>query len=176
MKSDAASLRTLTIILLAMVAGIAVLSGVFLYLTPPGALIPKQSEHQLLLAILAGMALMETPVFFGVRSVKLADLQKRTAEAGAESQRPAATRISAAAAARPATSPVNLESEYFSLTLVAAALGEGFALFGAVLYLLTASPLALAAPAAGAAVILLMLPTRDKFERFADNVTRKTLG
>lgn len=150
-------LKTLTIILGAMFIGIATLAVVFLVLKPPGPLLPSDSGQQLLLAILAGMGLMESPVFFAVRAMKLAQVRERMAAGGAEA------------------AGVDLPQEYFTLTLIPAALAEGFGLFGAIVYLLSASPLALLAPVIGCMLIVALRPTRWKYDNFVESVSRKAV-
>jgi hypothetical protein len=108
----------------------------------------------LLLYILAGLALMESPTFFAVRALKLTELRKQITAAGG------------------AATGVDLVEAYFVLTLIPAALAEGFALFGAVIYFVTASPLALLGPLLGVAVLIALLPTRYKFDSFVENVAR----
>lgn len=190
--AESLSLRSLTIILLSMAGVIVAMTGWFLYLKSPGGLLPADSGHQLMLAILAGMALMESPMFFGVRAMKVNELRQRAAEFGVvgveRSPAAAARRVGAideakrnraatamvtdgSGSSRRSPGPVDLHNEYMMLTLIAASLAEGFALFGSVVYLLSGSMLALIAPAAGVLVIMALLPNADRIDRFARDVT-----
>src|SRR5262249_48205082 len=56
-----------------------------------------------------------------------------------------------------------IEQRYLGLTILAAALAEGVGLLGAVTVLMTGRFEALASPALATVVLLLILPTRDRF-------------
>ncbi|MFQ5807112.1 MAG: hypothetical protein ACE5I3_11750, partial [Phycisphaerae bacterium] len=57
------------------------------------------------------------------------------------------------------------------LTIIGGALAEGLSLFGLVILLVSGNWLAVAAPVIGLLLLAAQLPTRDRFNRFAGNVT-----
>jgi hypothetical protein len=53
-----------------------------------------------------------------------------------------------------------------SLRIIAAAMAEGFGLFGIVIFLVTGTAIALAAPVLALVILTRLVPTRDRISRF----------
>ena len=81
---------------------------------------------------------------------------------------------SAALTGAGATESLSIEAlarHYMTLILIGCALAEGFSLFGIVILLVSGVWWAAAAPAVGLALIVLQVPTRDKFSQFVSRAT-----
>ena len=65
-----------------------------------------------------------------------------------------------------------LPRELAALTIVGAALAEGIGLFGGIVYFLTGSPVALAAPVVAVLLIIAQLPTRTRTENILRDLGR----
>lgn len=80
---------------------------------------------------------------------------------------------SQAQAIDPASRAAFIEPRYLNLTIIAGALAEGLGLLGAVTTLVTGRLEALAAPALAALALLIIIPTRDRLDRFVRAVTEE---
>ena len=145
--------RTLRIVILAMVVGMLALSVV--------ALVVQSRIHvgdaqltNVMLIVLGALIVLELPVYAIVRATKLgqlrAALQDRTLSDDIRAQ---------------------LGVVYAGLTLVFAALFEGWGLLGAVSYLITGAWPALVAPAVAIIVLLFLLPSEDRCAQFVAGLT-----
>ena len=67
-----------------------------------------------------------------------------------------------------------LIGHFQTLTIIGAAMAEGFALFGGVIYLVTAHPAALAGVVIGLLILSRFFPTEARFARFAEEIGGST--
>jgi hypothetical protein len=146
MPPQATSLRITSIILVALVAGIATFAGVVLFLRLSSERELDPAVGQLLLITLGLLAVAELPVYFLLRKQFLARVRAMKAEA--------------LQLLLQDLTPQPL----FSLTIVGAAMVEGLGLLGVMAVLLGAPLYALAAPALAILLILAQIPTRARLE------------
>ena len=78
--------------------------------------------------------------------------------------------------AEPAAEDSRVFGQFQTLALVRAAMAEGFALFATVVYLLTASPIALAGTAVGVVVLIRLFPTEHALQKFAAEVSGRSIS
>ena len=148
-----ARIRSLAIILVAMILGMLAFGCVSLAIKGGGTWTPNQSfDSILLLQILVGMIIVETPVVWLVRKIQTKQLRSRL-ESLSQDERNAL-----------------LSNGFFAAVLIPAALLEGFGLFGVMIHQITGCLLGLIAPAIAAIGIAFLLPSRDKYERFAERM------
>jgi hypothetical protein len=76
----------------------------------------------------------------------------------------------------PALEDSRLLSQFQVLTIVGAAMAEGFALFATVIYLLTAANLALVGTAIGVVMLGRLFPSANALADFASEVTRPSVS
>jgi len=156
MRSDEmpASLQNLRLIIPAMAMGVIVFAAIVVFLITSGGMNTDPEPANLLLLVLAALAVMELAAYVVIRKVMMGNLRRRWVGRPVED-----------------VPPEELARGFQTLTLVGAALAEGFSLFGLVILLVTGNWLAIAASAIGLLLIALHFPTRDKLSRFAGNVT-----
>lgn len=146
-----ATLRTMQIIFVVLIVGLLTLSGlaIGLNLTRPPEL--AQQAPQTLLLALVFLAISELPAYFFIRRGALAKLQQAGDSGRArdrEEQKMNAFRV------------------YTALAFIAAAMTEGFGIFGGVVFLVSGMWPVLAAPALGILLLVLQIPTQGKFDQF----------
>jgi hypothetical protein len=78
--------------------------------------------------------------------------------------------------AGPALEDSRVLSQFQVLTIVGAAMAEGFALFATVIYLLTAADLALAGTAVGVVILGRLFPSANSLVDFAAQLTRPSIS
>jgi hypothetical protein len=149
-----AVLRVLRIIIAAMMMGIIAFGVVVAALLGAGIVEGDAQLGKILLIALAAVGAAELPAYFAVRMAILGNLRRAGREGKPED----------ASSGRPA-------GGFNTLTLIGAALAEGFSLFGLVVVLVSGQWLALAAPLVGLILLARQFPTRDKFDRFVASVT-----
>jgi hypothetical protein len=152
--SAARQLSVLRLIITSMMLALLAATIIMIVLAPRLEQSVPPEVANLLLIVLAGLAVSQLPVYFFVRHTSLRRLQ-------------------AALAGREVTADVtrSLHDVYFRLTLVPAALLEGWGLLGSVIFLLTQQWPALAAPALALCGLMFAWPTRDRLERFTTAMT-----
>jgi hypothetical protein len=147
MATHATPLRTTSVILVALVAGILTFAGVVIFLRLSGERELDPAVGRMLLAAFGLIAISEIPVYLLLRKQFLARARQAKDEA--------------LELLRRGLVPPPL----FSLTIVGAAMAEGLGLLGVVAVLLGAPLYALAAPALAVALILAQIPTRERLEQ-----------
>ena len=153
------ALKPVRLIIPAMIMG-AGLFGVLTVFLILGKIVETRPDMaNLLLATLGGLVVMEIPAYVIVRNVALGKLQQ---------QYQGRTPDDAIG--------VELAKGFVQITLIGAAMAEGISLFGLVILLITGNWLALIAPVLGLLVIAMQFPTRDKFGRFASDITGQHWG
>ena len=151
-----AVLRVLRIIIAAMMMGIIAFGVVVAILVGADIVEEDAQLAKILLIALAAVGAAELPAYFGVRAAMLGNLRRAGGEGKPED-----------------ASSVSLAGGFNTLTLIGAALAEGFSLFGLVVVLVSGQWLALAAPLVGLILLARQFPTRDKFNQFVASVTRQ---
>ena len=142
----AASLRSVQIIPLAMALGVLAISGVAIAVRLSGGVESNPEVTGVLTMAVAALAVAMVPVYFVLR---------RTLVARAQEERAKGLELLAQGQAPPAL---------LTLLIVGAALAEGVGLFGAVTLLIGGPWFVLAAPGLALALILMQIPTRERFE------------
>jgi hypothetical protein len=151
----ASRIRVLTLLLIALMLGVAVFSAIVVAVKGKGGWAPVDEQQTLMLAILAGVALAEAPMLLVVPLILRSQLRTRLA-AAPEKERPEI-----------------IVNGYFGQTLVLAALFESLGLLGGVFYLIAGSYLTLIGPAIALIALSLLFPSSYRFEQFAERVTAK---
>jgi len=142
------SLKSLQIIVLAMMAGVLVFAVIAVAI---GSRNPPQPElARLLMPILVLVGVVELPAYFVVRRASVASLRRSL-----EVDPPADD------------SDARVMTTFATLTIIGSAMAEGFGLFGSVIFLLTSEWPVLAAPAIALVVLVLRIPTGGKLSDFA---------
>jgi len=139
------AVRQTQVIVGALAAGVALLTLVFLV----GGLGSEQADGQLariLLMTVGMLALLNTSAYFVLRGYLMNRLRERRVP------------------------PESMPAEYRSFVVIRSALVEAVALFGAVIYLVTAVEIALVIPFAGVVLLVAQMPTRERFEAFCAEV------
>jgi hypothetical protein len=149
-----ALLQPLRLIVPAMALGVVIFAAIVIYLITVGGMSTTPDLANLLLATLAALAVILLVTYVIVRKLVTEWLRRSQADPGSGAVAPAA-----------------VARGFFTTTLIGAAMAEGLSLFGIVILLVTGNWLALVAPAVGLLLILLQVPTRDRFNRFASSVT-----
>ena len=147
-------LRVQRIILLTMAAGLVTLSVIAAMVSQP----TDPPPAGMLLIALGGLAVVEVIAYGVLRSIVVTNLRARV-EAFGENE-------DLFRHVLPATT---------ILKLVGGAMAEGLGMFGAVIYLMTRSTPALAAPAVSALVLLSLIPTRSGLIDFASRISGRRL-
>ena len=153
-------LLTLQMIVGALAMGVALFAAVALVIDVAGPEADPELAN-VLLAVLASMAVALIPVYFLVRRSFLSAARGQLAQRedrgrpgrGAELTIPEPIRI---------------------LTIIGAALAESVGLFGTVIYMVTKAQLALIAPAVALVAILACMPTRGRLEALLESLTKES--
>lgn len=152
-------LQSMRVVVSAMAVGVIMFAAIVVFLIASGRMTGDPTlQNPLLLALLA-VAVMEIVAYVVVRKLITDKLRRRWLSQETEEL--------------PADDPAK---SYQAITLIGAAMAEGWSLFGLVVLLITGNWLAIAAPAIGVVLIALHFPTRDKCNRFAGNVTGQHWG
>lgn len=141
------SLRSLQMIILAMMVGILAFATV-------AVAVSRQFGHQAdlaprLLLILAAVGLGELLAYRALRRAAI-DRLRRLLQQDPAGQVQSAT----------------LATGLMNLRIIAAGMAEGFGLFGIVVFLVTGTAVALAAPVLALVILTRLVPTRDGISRF----------
>lgn len=151
-------LRTAQILVGALLAGVATFAAVVASLVASGSLKPQQPD--LVLPLGVGLAAL-----FVAGVVAAVGVGRLVVRANRE-----------AWAKHPDPEPDLMLMPFVSLTIMRAAFLEGPAILGVVALLLTGEWAMLAGTVLGAAGLLLIMPTRDRFDAFIQNVSgRQTI-
>ncbi|MBN1491539.1 MAG: hypothetical protein JXA69_16625 [Phycisphaerae bacterium] len=150
MERKSASLSPLMIVVVAMVIGLVAFTAVSLAMGG----VRKDPETARVL-LLAGVALGvgQIVMYVAVRATTLAKLRRKYAERGSDEDL-----------------ETFLMPGMMQLTIIGAAMAEGWGLFGVVIHLVTGEKLALAVPAIALVLLVLRIPTRDRQAQFISNV------
>jgi hypothetical protein len=146
---------TLRLVFFAIAAGIVVFGTVAAVLVAGGTVPARPELGSLLLPALLVAAVLTSVAFLVVRQAILAGLPRTDPAVGAV-EMPLPT----------------LLGRFHALTIVGGALAELPSLFGIVVFLLTRQWIALLVPILGLVVLVLLIPSRDRFTRFTERVTR----
>lgn len=146
------SIKTLRIMLIAMIAGILAFGIVACLLAPLGG--DDSQLANVLLLVLALMAVGELSAYVVIRMVILGKLRQAVADS-ANTDDPQTLVL-----------PV-----FYQITIIGAAMAEGLSLFGLVIFLLFAAPPALIAPVLGVVLIAARFPSENKLANFTLDVT-----
>lgn len=149
-----ASLQNLRLIIPAMAMGMILFAAIVIFLITSGRMDTDPEPANLLLLVLAALAVAELAAYVVIRKVITGNLRRRWLGHAVED-----------------VPPEELLKWFQTLTLVGAAMAEGLSLFGLVILLVTGNWPAIVAPAIGLLLIALHFPTRDKLNRFAGSVT-----
>lgn len=196
MRSNASRdpLRPLSVILPAMMSGIAGLCVVSIYLVHAASFSTNAALAPTFLIILSALGLSLCIAALLLRNGMIARLRGEISSLGAPAssepvQTPGASATGPVPAreldARPNSSDpfrtpsaaaeyqqARIAANFVTLTLISGSLAEGFGLFGAVIYLITGDSYALVAPAIALFLIARLLPIRDRLARFTELVER----
>ena len=153
------NLQNLRLIIPAMAMGVIIFAAIVIFLIAGGRVNTDREPANLLLLVLAALAVMELAAYVVVRKVIAGNLRRQWLGHAVED-----------------VPPEELAKWFQTLTLVGAALAEGLSLFGLVILLITGNWLAIVAPAIGLLLIARHFPTRDKFNRFAGSITGQHWG
>jgi hypothetical protein len=151
---DNQHLQISRLVIAAMAMGIIGFAAVVVLLAAGGRMNADPQLADILLIVLAILAVAQVPVYVFVRRAILANL-RRTCD----------SRTSGEAAAQELTKGFN------ALTITGGAMAEGLSLFGLVILLLSGNWLALAGPLVGLLLLAVQFPTRDKLRRFVESAT-----
>jgi len=147
-------LRTLRLIVAAMILGVAGFAAVVVVLVSRGFPPHAAGLGRLLLLALGVLAVAEAQTYATVRALIVRRLRRAAEERG------------------PDHVPVeDLAGSFNTITLLGAALVEGASLFALVTVLVTGQWVALAAAAVGLLLLLWLLPTHGRFSAFVAQVT-----
>lgn len=148
-----AEARTL---LLGLVGGLIFLAGLAYAYRGAGGW--GTADAKFLAMVLAGLALMEVPAYFGLRSIMMKRLRTETATLAGEAR------------------DRQLATGYLALTLIPAALLEGLALLGVVLAFATGDVLFFAPLLIVLPFMLALWPTGDRVRMFIQKITGQWRG
>lgn len=143
-------LFTLRVIVAALVFGVVASLALAVVVMRPT---PDPGTATLLLTVLALFAVGEVVAYAVLRRIWNAQLRRRVSGETAEESEPA------------------LVNGFFTQTLIGAALTEGASLFAAIIYLVTASRPALLAAGLGILLLLVQLPTADRYRTFVERLS-----
>jgi hypothetical protein len=148
------ALRVLRLLLAAMGGGMVVFAGIAVLVVKSGSMDSRPALAPILLPILGLVAILELPVYATMRR-GIVSKARQAWDRTPSSDDPA----------------VELLPSYNMLTIIGGALAEGFGLFGTVVFLLTGSWPALAAPAIALVALAAVFPSQDRLNRFVTAVT-----
>ena len=148
------ALGVLRVLLAAMGGGMVVFAGIAMLVVKSGSTDSRPALAPILLPILGLIAILELPVYATMRR-GIVSKARQAWDREPSSNDPA----------------IELLPSYNTLTIIGGALAEGFGLFGAVVFLLTGSWPALAAPAIALVALAAVFPSRDRLNRFVTAVT-----
>lgn len=151
MEQKTPTLQVLTIIILAMVMGLVTFSAVSLAI---GGVSNDPDMARLLLLAAVALGVGEIVMYAVVRASTLAKARREYAERGSDDDLETFVMPSLA-----------------TLTIVGAAMAEGWGLFGVVIHLVTGEKIALAMPVIALVLLVLRIPTRDRQSHFISSVT-----
>jgi hypothetical protein len=148
------ALRVQQILVGSLLMGLLMFSGVVIYLRSTGSTStpPSASSEQLLLIVMGVLTLVTLVAGFVIKRLHTGQMRK-LADDGVEFD------------------DRTLMGRYSTLNVLRAALAEGPGLFGAVVVMISGNLLGFIGTAVGAAVLLLVLPTRGKFDAFVRDAT-----
>jgi hypothetical protein len=146
--TSAPPLAPVRLIVLVMIAGQVMFGAVSLILAPIQP--DPDGMEQILLIALATLVIAALMASLVLGAVVVAPLRRDTQKS---------------------SDPQAVFGAFNTLTLIRAALYEGFGLFGVVVYLLVAGKPALAAPALAVILLVLGMPTQEKFHRFRGSIS-----
>lgn len=149
-QSPALNVKPLQIIALAMMFGMLSFMGVAWRLVEGGMMETTPDLANILLLVIAMLAVGEFGAYFVLRSV-----MRKRATAGAPPT-----------VANPNPPPGNTQGTYAVITIIGCAMAEGVGLFGTVIYLVTGNKLGLVAAGVALVAILLQWPTEAKARQF----------
>lgn len=163
------SLPVLRQVHLALIAGVIALGGLF------GALVATQSPQTgprsallLFAALLAvGFALAVAQAYVHRAAVKRARQAMTHASSDPAARRARAATSSAVRESTDTPEPALMQA-FAGQSITRAAMAEAFTLFGLIVFYISHAWYVLLAPAVGLTALLLLFPTADKLERFAD--------
>jgi hypothetical protein len=150
------ALLVLRLLVAAIAGSLVIFAGIAVLLVRSGTTEGMPELIQTLLPILGLVAILELPVYATIRRGILSKARQAW-EHESPRDEPAA----------------ELLPSYSMLTIIGGALAEGFGLFGTVVFLLTGSWPALAAPAIALVVLAAAFPSRDRLNRFVTAVTQQ---
>ena len=148
------ALTVLRLLLAAMGGGMTIFAGIAVLLVRSGSMEGKRELAPILLPILGLIAILELPVYGSIRR-GIVSKARQAWDREPSMDDPA----------------VELLPSYNMLTIIGGALAEGFGLFGTVVFLLTGSWPALAAPAIALLALAAVFPSPDRLNRFVTAVT-----
>ncbi len=143
----AQTLLTLRILFFALIAGVATFGVLVVLVLRPT---PSEADPSAYTASLVALAGALVVAWFVVSRVLRRGLRARVAEAGHDE------------------APAILHRGFFTTCLVGGAMAEAFSFFALVVYMLTASPMALVAAGLGLLALLIQVPTADRLHRFME--------
>lgn len=146
--------RTIRLVVAAMATGVLAFGAMVVFMITGGVITTNPALANILLLTLAGLAFVEVVAYTMVRAICLD--RARRAWNGAVADE---------------SSVDGVLSCFSTLTLIGAAMAEGFGLFGIVIFLLAGAWVAIAASALALLVIAIQFPSRARFTSFARNVT-----
>jgi hypothetical protein len=150
------ALLVLRLLVAAIAGSLLIFAGIAVLLVRSGTTESQSALIPTLLPILGLVAILELPVYLIIRR-RIVVKARQTWEC-----EPARDDLAA-----------ELLPSYSMLTIIGAALAEGFGLFGTVVFLLTGSWPALAAPAIAFVVLAAAFPSRDRLNRFVTAITQQ---
>jgi len=148
------ALTVLRLLVAAMGGGMTIFAGIAVLLVKSGTMEGKRELAPVLLAILGLVAVTQIPVYTVIRR-GIVSKARQTWDRDPSMDDPA----------------LELLPSYNMLTIIGGALAEGLGLFGTVVFLLTGSWPALAAPAIALLALAAVFPSPDRLNRFVTAVT-----
>lgn len=143
-------LSTLRIILVALIAGLVAMMAVAVFVMRPT---PDPSAEKVFLLTLAVLVAGEVIAYVVVRRIWTGQLRQRFGGRQVEADEPQIIR------------------GFWTLAFIGAAMTEGASLFAVVIYMISASRPALLVAGLGILLLLIQLPTLDRFRGFAEHLT-----
>ena len=150
------ALLVLRLLVAAITGSLVIFAGIAVLLVRSSTIEGQPQLTVTLLPILGLVAILELPVYVTIRRGIVSKARQ------AWDRDPARNDPTA-----------ELVPSYSMLTIIGAALAEGFGLFGTVVFLLTGSWPALGAPAIALVVLAAAFPSRDRLNRFVTTVTQQ---
>ncbi len=145
----ARTLFTLRLVFGAMIVGVVLFGAVVLLVLRPE---PAAGDTTVLLGSLAVLGASLIVAWVVVNLVLRQGLRTRLAELPHDE------------------APAVMHRGFFTISLAGGAMGEAYCFFAMVVYMLTASPLALLAAAVGLLALLAQMPTADRFHHFFEEL------